>query len=227
MTSNHLHTLKRKVFGRIALGILALGVLLFLPAGTIAFWEAWLYLAILYIPMFFALIYFIKNDPELLERRMRLKEKEIRQKLIVKFGWIYFILAFLIPGFDKRYGWSDIPVVAVIAADIIALLGYGIFILVLKENSYASRIIEVEPEQKVISTGPYAIVRHPMYVGVMLMYIFSPLALDSYWALLPSLMIIPLIVVRILNEEHVLEKDLAGYKEYRQKVRYRLIPGIW
>lgn len=217
----------KMVFTRLLIFIPLMFVMFFLPAGTFAYWEAWLYITVLLIPMVLVLIYLLKNNPELLERRMRMREKEPSQKLIIKLGSLYYLLIFLIPGFDKRFGWSNVPVVIVIVADVLVLLGYGIFFLVLRENRYASRIIEVEPGQEVISTGPYAIVRHPMYLGVSLIYIFSPLALGSYWAMIPSMLIIPLLVVRIRNEESVLERELKGYKEYMQKTKYRLIPGIW
>lgn len=199
----------------------------FLPAGTFAYWEAWVYLTVLLIPMVLVSIYLLRNDPELLERRLRMREKEPQQKLIIKISYLYFFLVFLLPGLDKRFGWSNAPVVVVIVADVLVLLGYGMFFLALRENRYSSRIIEVEPEQRVISSGPYAIVRHPMYVGVSLMYIFSPLALGSYWAMIPSLLIIPLLVARIRNEESVLGRELRGYKEYMEKTKYRLIPNIW
>jgi protein-S-isoprenylcysteine O-methyltransferase Ste14 len=217
----------KMVYARLLIVIPVLLTMFFLPAGTFAYWEAWAYLAILFIPMFFVLTYLLKNEPELLERRMRMREKEAKQKLIIKLSFLYFLLAFLLPGFDKRFEWSNVPVVLVIAADILVLLGYGTFFLVLRENRYASRIIEVEQEQKVISSGPYAIVRHPMYLGISIMYIFSPLALGSYWAMIPSLLIIPLLVVRIRNEESVLMRELKGYQEYLQKTKYRLFPGIW
>ncbi|MBN1225037.1 MAG: isoprenylcysteine carboxylmethyltransferase family protein [Candidatus Aminicenantes bacterium] len=207
--------------------ILLLPAIFFLPAGTFAYWEAWLYSAILFFAMFLVLLYLLKNDPELLERRMKTREKEAEQKLIIKISSLYFLLAFLLPGFDKRFGWSHVPVVLVIAADVLVLLGYGMFFLVLRENSYASRIIQVESEQRVISSGPYSLVRHPMYLGIMLMYSLSPLALGSYWALIPSLLILPILVARILNEERVLGRELEGYQEYVKKTKYRLIPGIW
>jgi protein-S-isoprenylcysteine O-methyltransferase Ste14 len=177
--------------------------------------------------MLLVLIYLLKNDPGLLERRMKMREREAEQKLIVKLSYFHFLLAFLLPGFDKRFGWSNVPAGAVVIADILVLLGYGTFFLVLRENRYASRIIEVEQGQKVISSGPYAMVRHPMYLGLLLLYIFSPLALGSYWAMIPAILIIPIIVARIRNEESVLARDLGGYQEYMQKIRYRLIPGIW
>jgi len=219
--------LTKMVSVRLLVFIPLLLAMFFLPAGTFAYWEAWVYLTVLLIPMVLVLIYLLRNDPELLERRMRMREKESEQKLIIKISYLYFLLVFLLPGFDKRLGWSNIPVVVVIVADVLVLVGYGMFFLALRENRYASRIIEVEQEQKVISSGPYAIVRHPMYVGVSLMCIFTPLALGSYWAAIPSLLIIPLLVARIRNEESVLGRELKGYKEYMQKTKYRLIPGIW
>ena len=219
--------LTKMVSVRLLVFIPLLLAMFFLPAGTFAYWEAWVYLTVLLIPMVLVLIYLLRNDPELLERRMRMREKESEQKLIIKISYLYFLLVFLLPGFDKRLGWSNIPVVVVIVADVLVLLGYGMFFLALRENRYASRIIEVEQEQKVNSSGPYAIVRHPMYVGVSLMCIFTPLALGSYWAAIPSLLIIPLLVARIRNEESVLGRELKGYKEYMQKTKYRLIPGIW
>jgi protein-S-isoprenylcysteine O-methyltransferase Ste14 len=199
----------------------------FLPAGTFAFWEAWVVLAILFIPMVLGFTYWLKNDPELLERRSKTSEKEAEQKLIIKILSLFFVLTFLIPGFDKRFGWSIVPVVVVVAADILVMLGYGICFLVIRENRFASRTVEVEQEQSVISSGLYANVRHPMYLGVLLMCISLPLALESYWAMIPALLIIPVLVARIRNEESVLVRELNGYQEYMQKTKYRLIPGIW
>ena len=215
------------VIVRFLVVLLALSAMFFLPAGTWAYWEAWVYLAIIFIPMFFVLIYLLKNEPELLVRRMRLREKEEQQKLIIKLSYIPFLLAYLLPGFDKRFGWSNVAVWVVIVADILVLLGYGLIFLVFRENRYASRIVEVEQGQTVISSGPYAVIRHPMYLGAILLYVLSPLALGSYWAMIPSILIIPVIVARIWNEESVLARDLKGYQEYMQKTRYRLIPGLW
>ncbi len=217
----------RMVFVRFLGAILVLSVVFFLPAGTFAYWEAWVYLAILFIPMFFVVIYLLKYDRELLARRMKVREREAEQKLIIKLSYIPFLLAFLLPGFDKRFGWSNVPVGVVVLADILVFLGYGIVFLVFRENRYASRIIEVDQEQTVISSGPYAIVRHPMYLGSLLLYILSPLALGSYWAVIPAVLIVPIIVARIRNEESVLARDLNGYQEYMQMTSYRLIPGIW
>jgi len=139
---------------------------------------------------------------------------------------IYFLI-YIIPGFDYRFHWSTVPFIVVIIADILVFLGYMIIFFVFRENTYASRIVTVEEDQNVISSGPYALVRHPMYVGVMLMFVFSPLALGSFWALIPALIIPVVLVLRIHDEENLLKEDLPGYQEYMQKVKYRLLPGVW
>lgn len=223
----NLALLKKTITLRLAGLPLVLGLIFFWPAGTFRYWQAWVYMAILFIPMVGVFVYFIRKDPELLERRMKAKEKERPQKTIIGLSSLLFIGIYLLPGFDRRYGWSSVPVIVVIAADLIILAGYGLFVRVLIENRYASRIVEVEEKQPVIKTGPYALVRHPMYVAVGIIYIFSPLALGSYWAMLPALLVALVLVARILNEEKVLLRDLPGYREYMQRVRYRLIPGVW
>lgn len=229
MSNNQLSKsqLLKLVFSRLIAGFGLLIAMLFLSAGTFAYWEAWVYLVVLIVPMSFVLIYLLKHSPELLERRMRLKEKEPAQKLIITIAFFCFFFAFLLPGFDQRFAWSQVPAVAVIVADILVLLGYGIVFLVFRENPYASRVIEVEPGQRVISSGPYVLIRHPMYLGESLMFICSPLALGSYWAMIPALGIVLLLVARIKNEERVMMRDLEGYAEYMQKTVYRLIPGVW
>src|SRR5665811_2187259 len=219
--------LKKQVILRFIMAPIFLGLMLFLPAGSLDYWQAWIYCGILFIPMFFVVFYFLKNDPELLERRMRMKEKEEKQKTIQIFGIIIFLIGFIMCGLDYRYHWSNVPVYLVIAANAIVLSGYIFVFLVLRENSYASQIIEVEKGQKVITTGPYAIVRHPMYLGVLVMYLFTPLALGSYRAIVFFLPLIPLLVSRLLNEEEKLLRELPGYKEYCQKTRYHLIPFIY
>ena len=213
--------------GRFLMGLFVLAAIFFLSAWTLSYWQAWMYLATLFIPMFLLLIYLVGNAPDLLERRMHAREQVTEQKLIIALSTMLFVPAFILPGFDTRFGWSKMPAVLSIVSDAVVFLGYMLFIIVLRENHYASRIVEVEQNQKVISSGPYAIVRHPMYVAVILMYVFTPLALGSYWGIIPALTILPSICFRIRSEEKVLENELEGYVEYSQKVRYRLIPGVW
>lgn len=203
------------------------GAFLFLPAGTLNYWQAWMFMGAIFIPAFFVIIYFMKNDPKLLERRMRMKEKEATQKGIMALAAPLFLIGFLLPGFDYRFGWSDVPSELVIVSNLIVFLAYVSIFFVMKENSYASRIVEVEKDQKVISTGPYAVVRHPMYAAVIPLFLFIPLALGSYWSIICFVPLPFIIIARLLNEEEVLKRDLPGYKEYCKKVKYRLIPHIW
>jgi len=219
--------LKKTVTVRIVLVFAAMALVFFWSAGTFRYWQAWAYMAILLIPMLFVVAWLFRNDPELLERRMKAKERERRQRNIQMIGSLFFLGIYLLPGFDRRYGWSSVPVAVVIAADILVLAGYGLVFLVFRENRYASRVVEIDEKQTVITTGPYALVRHPMYVGVLIMYVLAPLALGSYWAVLPALPLIFILVARIRNEEKVLAEKLAGYREYMQRVKFRLIPGIW
>jgi protein-S-isoprenylcysteine O-methyltransferase Ste14 len=212
---------------RLIVGIPIIGALLFWPAGTFNYWQVWVWLAALFIPMIFSYIYLVKRDPALLERRSRLNEKRTTQKWIIAVSSIYFIIIFILPGFDKRYGWSNVPVWLVIIADLLIVAAYILYTLVLRANTYASRVIEVEQGQQVITTGPYALVRHPMYLAMILMMVTTPLALGSFWAFVPSLALIPLLAARAKNEEQLLLTDLPGYREYTQKTRYRLIPWVW
>ena len=217
----------KKIFLIFVAALAVLCIMFFVPAGTFDYWQAWLYMVVIFVPASVILVYFLKNDPEFLERRMKYKEKEAKQKSVVRVALIIFIIGFLLPGLDHRFGWSDVPSEIVIAADALVFLGYMMCFLVFKENSYAGRTIEVVKGQKVISTGPYAIIRHPMYFGTIIMYIATPIALGSYWALPPFLFMLPVLVYRILNEEEVLRRDLPGYTEYCKKTRYRLLPFIW
>lgn len=212
---------------RIGLGIPTLAIIIILPAGTWGYWQGWIYLFTLFVPMFLVFGYLIKNDPALLERRMHMREKEATQRKIIALSYLYFLTAFILPGLDVRFGWSNVPPLVSIIANLIVFAGYMIFFWVLKTNSFLSRVVEVDTNQKVISSGPYSLVRHPMYTGVGIMYIASPLALGSYWALIPAILIIPLLVARILNEEQVLLRELEGYREYVETTRYRLMPGVW
>ena len=219
--------LKKAVAIRVILVFVVMGLMFFLPAGTFRYWQAWVYTSLLLIPMLFVITWFFRKDPEFLERRIRMKEKEHGQKSIITLGSIVILTAFVLPGFDRRFGWSSVPLAIVLISDFLVLIGYGCCVLVFKENRYASRVVEVTEEQSVITTGPYSRIRHPMYLGVLIMYIFSPLALGSYWAVLPALLLIFVLVARIRNEEKVLAEKLPGYREYLQRVRFRLIPGIW
>lgn len=227
LTQQEMKSLIKKIIIRFSLFPIVLGLFILVPAGTINYWQVYVYIAVLVVPVIFVLFYFLQNDPIFLERRTRAKEKE-KVQIIIQIVFTFILLSgFVIPGFDKRFGWSDIPIYIVIVADIVILFGYLIIFFVFKQNSYASRVVEVEKSQKVISTGLYGFVRHPMYIGVIIMFIPTPVALGSYWGLIPMVTIPLAIVFRILNEEKVLCKDLPGYKEYCQKTRYRLIPFIW
>jgi protein-S-isoprenylcysteine O-methyltransferase Ste14 len=208
-------------------GFIVVALFLFLPAGSLLYWQAWVYLGVLFIPMIVVVNYFMKRDPGLLERRMRTREKYEPQKRIQALTGVLFFLGFLIPGLDYRFGWSFVPVPLVLAADAVVALGYLLIFLVFRENSYTSRIIDVEPGQRVVTTGPYALIRHPMYLGVTLMFLATPLALGS-WVAVPLFFLVPVFLVfRIRNEEEVLVRELTGYADYCREVRYRLIPGLW
>lgn len=217
----------RKLVVRFAFFFPVMGLLILLPAGTFNYWQFYVYCGLLMVPMLAVLFYFLKNDPKFLERRAKAKEKEKAQVLISILSTLIFLAGFIIPGLDKRFAWSEVPLHITIIACVVILLGYLIIFFVFRQNSYASRVIEVDEEQEVISTGLYGIVRHPMYVGVLIMYIPTPVALGSYWGLIPFALLPLSLALRILNEEKVLKENLKGYKEYCEKTRYRLIPYIW
>jgi protein-S-isoprenylcysteine O-methyltransferase Ste14 len=218
---------KRIIYSRLLLFPVAIVVLLLIPAGSFLYWQAWIYFSVIFFPMLFVLRYLIKRDPELLERRLRSKEKVKEQKTIIKLFSLLFLIGLLIPGLDYRFGWSHVSVPVVIIANVLVFTGYMIFFSTMKANSYASRIIEVEEVQTVISSGPYAVIRHPMYAGWLLMIIATPVALGSYWALTVFIIITIPLLGRIVNEEKILLKELPGYDGYCRKIKYRLIPYVW
>ena len=226
-----------KLFSRTALlsmtlarflaGFILIGCMLFFPAGTLRFWEAWLYMGLLFVPVAIVGVVLLIKDPELLERRMRTQEREAPQKKVITASSLALLAVFLIPGFDRRYAWSTVPLTLVMLADILILLGYLLFVLTIRENRYASRVVEIQDNQVVISTGPYALVRHPMYLAVIVIFTLSPLALGSYWALIPALILPVVLAGRIDNEEQLLRRGLNGYEDYCKQVKYRLLPFIW
>ena len=215
------------VLSRFALAFVVMGLFFFLPAGTLNYWQAWLFMLTLFVPLLFTLFYLLKYDPKLLERRMRTREKEGEQRRILSLSLIFFLAAFILPGFDRRFGWSQAPAALVICADLIVLAGYLLVIRVFRENSYASRVVEVEQNQQVISSGPYAVVRHPMYASALIYLFGIPLALGSYWGLVVLGVMIPFLIWRLFDEERFLAKNLTGYTEYQQRVKYRLVPFVW
>lgn len=208
-------------------GIIIISALLFIPAGTVKFWNAWLFMGVLFIPMLFVILYLIIRDPELLYKRMNTNEKEKTQKKVVLLTSVVFISAFIIAGLDYRFEWSAIPLILEIISAFIVLIGYLLFYMVMRQNSYASRVVEIQEKQKLIDTGLYGIVRHPMYFAAILMFMFMPLVLGSFFALIPLLVFPFQMNVRMKNEEEILEKGLDGYDEYKKKVKYKILPFIW
>lgn len=222
--------LRRRTLESSAKFIVALGVIIVLPSLSLTYWQGWLYWALFAAFTIGGSLYFLKYDPALVERRLAVgptAETEKSQKIIMSAASVCVVLLFALPGLDHLFGWSHVPAWLVIAADIAVMLSYGLVCYVLSVNSYAAAAITTGADQPVISTGPYAYVRHPMYSGALLMFGLTPLALGSYWSLL---LVIPLAAVfawRLLDEERVLKRDLPGYAAYCDKVRYRLVPGVW
>ena len=209
------------------LGAVLLGILIFLPAGTFAFFGGWLLMGILFVPMLLAGIVMIFKSPALLEKRLNAKEKQAKQSLVVKLSGLMFLAGFIVAGLDYRFGWFPLPKAVSIVAAVVFLLGYILYAIVLKQNAYLSRTIEIQENQKVIDTGLYGIVRHPMYSATLLMFLAMPLVLGSLISFAIFLAYPALIIIRLRSEEEFLEKELIGYTEYKTKVRYRLIPFIW
>lgn len=209
------------------LGVLIIGLLLFVPANTIHYWNGWLFMGLLFVPMFIAGIVLMIKNPELLRKRLNSKETENEQKQVIAVSALMFLFGFIIAGLNYRYNWIAVPNIVVIISSILFILAYILYAEVLRENTYLSRTIEVQENQKVIDTGLYGIVRHPMYSVTILLFLTMPLILGSVISFLIFLIYPIIIAKRIKNEEKVLEKDLIGYSEYKKKVKYKVIPFIW
>ena len=216
-----------QAFAKFFLGVILLGALLFIPAGSFRYWQGWLLMGILFVPMFVAGLILMAKNPDLLQKRLNAREKESEQKTVVALSGLLFIAAFVAAGLNWRFGWWLLPNWAVWAAAGLFLASYLLYAEVLRENTYLSRTIEVQENQKVIDTGLYGIVRHPMYMATTILFLAMPLVLASPISFLIMLGYIPVIAKRIKNEESVLENGLPGYKEYKQRVKYRLLPFIW
>ena len=221
------HQLFLQALTKFLMGLIIVGVLLFLPAGTFAYWQAWLFIGILFVPMFIAGIWLMWRHPELLRKRLSAKEEQGEQKWVVALSGLLFIAMFIIAGLNYRFGWLLMPDWTTYVAAAIFLIGYALYAEVMRENVWLSRTVEVQENQQVIDTGLYGIVRHPMYSATLILFLAMPLVLNSIWSFVLMLLYIPIIAMRIRNEETVLERDLAGYTEYKQHVRYRLIPFVW
>ena len=216
-----------QAIAKFTLGVLLLGLLIFLPAGSLHYWQGWLLMGILFVPMFVAGLVMRAKNPDLLRKRLNAKEQEAEQKIVVKLSGLLFILAFIVAGLNWRFDWFVMPDWAVWVAAGLFLASYLLYAEVLRENTYLSRTIEVQENQKVIDTGLYGIVRHPMYMATTILFLAMPLVLASPLSFLIMLGYIPLIAQRIKNEEQVLEKGLPGYADYKKKVKYRILPLVW
>ena len=219
--------LLRQALVKFFLGLVVMGALLFVPAGSFRYWQGWLLMGILFVPMFIAGFMLMAKNPDLLRKRLNAKEEEKEQKTVVALSGLLFLAAFVLAGLNWRFRWCVLPDWAVWVAAGLFLASYALYAEVLRENTYLSRTIEVQDGQKVIDTGLYGIVRHPMYMATTVLFLVMPLVLASPISFLIMLLYIPVIAKRIRNEESVLEAGLPGYKEYKQRVKYRLLPFIW
>ena len=208
-------------------GVILVGLLLFIPAGSLAFWQAWLLMGVLFIPMFVAGLILMKINPALLRKRLNAKEEQMEQKEVVLLSGVMFLASFILAGLNFRFSWLVSPAWVTIAGTVIFLLAYALYAEVLRENEYLSRTIEVQEGQKVVDTGLYGIVRHPMYMATVLLFLSMPIILGFIISFVVMLMYIPIIAKRISNEEKVLEAGLDGYKQYKERVKYRIIPFVW
>jgi protein-S-isoprenylcysteine O-methyltransferase Ste14 len=223
-------SLKARVWLGFAFLAVAIGLLLFVPAGTIHYWQAWSYLGIFFGASLVTTLYLMKRDPALLERRLSAgpaAETRSSQKIIMLAVSTGFIALLLVPAMDYRFGFSRVPLIGVLVGDLLVAIGFTFIFRVCRENTFASATIEVADGQRVISTGPYAIVRHPMYASALLYLIGTPLALASYWGLIALVCMLPFLIWRLLDEERLLAKELPGYTDYQKEVRFRLVPGVW
>lgn len=209
------------------LGVILVGMLIFLPAGTLAFMNGWLLMGVLFVPMFLAGVVLMLVNPALLSKRLKAKEKENDQSVVVKLSGLMFLIGFVLAGFGYRFGWYVLPMRVSIGAAIVFLVAYLLYAEVLRENAYLSRTIEVQEGQTVIDTGLYGLVRHPMYSATLFLFLMMPLILGSVYSLVVFLAYPPIIIKRILGEERFLRKELSGYSAYQQRVKYRLIPFVW
>lgn len=216
-----------QAIAKFLLGVVLVGLLVFLPAGSMSFVGGWIFMGILFVPMFIAGVVMMFKNPYLLEKRLDAKEKEAEQSLVVKLSGLMFLAGFVVAGLNYRFGWHTLPKAVTICAAVVFMIAYALYAEVLRENTYLSRTIEVQENQKVIDTGLYGIVRHPMYSVTLLLFLSMPLVLGSVYSFVIFLVYPFIIAKRIKNEEELLERELKGYKEYKQKVKYRLIPFIW
>lgn len=209
------------------MGVLLVGMLVFLPAGTLGFLNGWLFMGILFVPMLMLGVVLLIKAPALLEKRLNAKEKRRAQKGVTSLSAVMFLAGFIVAGLDHRYGWSRVPLWGVIAAAVVLVAAYALYAEVMRENAYLSRTIEVQQGQRVVDTGLYGVVRHPMYAVTLWLFLAIPVVLGSLWAVLCFVPYVPAIVLRILDEEKLLTAELTGYADYTKKVKYRLIPLIW
>ena len=216
-----------KAITRFLFGVVLVGLLLFLPAGTFDYMQAWLLMGILFVPMFVAGLVMMKKSPDLLKKRLSVKEEQSEQKTVIVLSGLMFLAAFVVAGLNRRFGWITLPSWVSYIAALLFLAAYALYAEVLRENVWLSRTIEVQENQKVIDTGLYRVVRHPMYMSTLLLFLSMPLVLGSVISFAITLLYIPIIAKRIRNEEKVLEDGLEGYSEYKKKVRYKVIPFVW
>ena len=219
--------LRTEALAKFTCGFLLVAALLFLPAGTLAYTRGWLLLGLLFVPMLIAGFVMLAKSPEFLKKRLDAKEKQGTQKGVIAFSGLMFIAGFVVAGLDFRFGWSQMPMPVTITASVLFLAAYGLYAEVMRENAYLSRTVKVEEGQKVVDTGLYGIVRHPMYMATILLFLMMPIVLGSWYALIVFAFYPAIIIVRLKDEEDLLTRELPGYAEYKEKVKYRILPFIW